>query len=313
MTLTVVACFIFWIIDCCLSVGFPLKSETAILPLWGKICEIFGNRFVAYSVGVLLVLFIAFVNKHISDNEMLIRERTQLPFMFFLLLMSSNPGLQPFTEATVVQLCFVFIIYELFASYQNPEATGTLFNIGVLLGTASLFLPQTLWFLPLVWFGMYKFSSLSLRGFLAVLTGILGVYWLVLTWCVWKHDYSIISSFFSSLGDVGLMSPKTYHIGMAGVVFMALLSFFFINIDAYNNRIRVRDMLAFSLIILMWALIMILLYGSKCDYFLAIVYLPSSVLFAYILETIRGRVRFLLYYFMLALWGLAFLLRIWNY
>ncbi|HCC52247.1 MAG TPA: hypothetical protein DEQ30_09470, partial [Porphyromonadaceae bacterium] len=77
--------------------------------------------------------------------------------MLFLLLMSTNAGLIPVKEVSIVLLCLVFAIYELFYSYQSPELTGKFFNIGVLVGIAGLFMPQIVWLMPLFWIGMYQF------------------------------------------------------------------------------------------------------------------------------------------------------------
>jgi len=306
-----------WIACYIESSGFPLTANDTILPLWKKLCMLMTNKAIAYSCGILFMILIAYVIQRISDIEMLIRERTRLVFIIFVLLTSTNVGMLPFKESMIVLLCLVFMIYELFNAYQLPEATGKLFNTGVLIGISGLFLPQTLWFMPLVWLGIYQFLSLSYRNFLASLIGMLTIYWFVLAWCVWTNDFSMFSALFSSLTDFNFLSIflsfRYYQLGFIGIVLLMIVAFFHIKRDAINNRVRVRQMLSFLLNMSVWSLVLICLYGGDTDSFLAIFFLPVSVLIAYFFENMGYRFRFMLYYFILALTAVSFIIRIWSY
>ncbi|MDR2915504.1 MAG: DUF6427 family protein [Tannerella sp.] len=317
MLITFTVCLLCWSTGYIYSIGFPLTVDSAVFSFWEALCKLLNHRFFIYIIGLLLLTLTAFVMQRISDIEMLIRERTRLPFMLFMLLISTNAGLLPFREVSVVLLCLVFMIYELFNSYQSPEATGKLFNAGVLVGTAGLFMPQVLWFVPLLWIGMYQFRSLSFRSFMASLIGLLIIYWFVLAWCVWKHDFSMFVSLFSSLMDFELFSIaisfQYYQIGFIGIVLLLIMALFHIKIDAFNNSVRVRQMLFFLLNMSVWSLILIFLYGNSADSFSAILYLPGSVLIAYFLESMHNRFRFILYYSVLVLCVVSFVMRVWNF
>ena len=306
-----------WIAGYFYSMGFPLTVDDVIVPFVSRLWEWLTNRLFVYVTGLLLVVLIAFILNRINDIEMLIRERTRLVFMFFVLLISTNAGILPFSEKTIILLCFVFMIHEIFNTYQLPEATGKLFNVGVLIGLTGLFMPQALWYIPLVWIGMYQFYSLSLRSFLASLIGILIIYWFVLAWCVWTHDFSMFVSFFSSLMDFELFfifrSFRYDHISFVMIVILLFLSFFYIKMDAINNRVRVRQMLSFLINMSIGSLVLIFLYGRDIDSFLAIFYLPVSVLLAYFFENMRYRFKFFLYYLVLTVCAFSFILRIWSY
>lgn len=286
------------------------------MPLWVLVGHLFNYKPVACFAGLFIMALVAYIMQRISDIEMLIRERTRLPFMLFLLLMSTNAGLIPVKEVSIVLLCLVFAIYELFYSYQSPELTGKFFNIGVLTGIAGLFMPQIVWLMPLFWIGMYQFRTLELRSFMASLIGVLIIWWFVLAWCVWKHDYLMFSTFYDQLTDFRFLSVeifRLYQIGSIVVLLVLTVAFFHVKMDAFNNSVRVRQMLAFLLNMAIWSFGLILLYGKDSDSFLAVIYLPSSVLIAYFLENIRRVFRFVLYYFMLLTWLASFLLRLWIF
>jgi len=317
MLLTFTLSFICWGIGYFYSIGFPLTKGRVVLPFWDSLCDLFNYRIIGYLTGLLLLLLTAFIMQRISDVEMLIRERTRLPFMLFVLFISTNAGLLPFNEVIVVLLCLVFVIYELFKSYQQPEATGTLFNAGFFIGIAALFIPQVLWFVPLLWVGMYQFRSLSIRSLMASLVGVLLVYWFVLAWCTWKHDLSMFTSLFLSLGDFKILGLATtfqdYQIGTIGMILILVVALFHIKMDAFNNSVRVRQMLFFLLNMSIWTLFLMFLYGNDTDSFLAILSLSGSVLIAYFLENIPRRFRFVLYSFLLVFCAVSFALRVWNF
>jgi hypothetical protein len=310
-------CLLCWIVGFISLLGFPLTTDDSALPFLDQLFQWLDNRILVYLIGFLFMILIAFIIQRISDIEMLIRERTRIVFLLFVLLISTDVNLLPFKEVTIVLLCLVFMINELFKAYQAPEATGKMFNTGVLIGISGLFMPQALWFTPLLWIGMYHFLSLSYRSFVASLIGVLIIYWFVLAWCVWTHDFSIFASLYASLTDFDFMSAflsfRHFQIGLIGVVLLMILAFVSIQKDAINNRVRVRQMLSFLLIMSVWSLVLICLYGSDAHSFLAVFYIPVSVLIAYFFENMRSRFRFLLYYFILALSAVSFILKIWNY
>ena len=314
---TVLVCLLCWAMGYVYSSGFPLAPDDAILPIWKSFCNWLDNRTVVYTQGMFFIALTAFIIQRINDIEMLIRERTRLVFMLFFLLSSTNIGIIPFSNITIVLLCLVLVIYELFKTFQLPEAKGKLFNIGVYIGVAGLFMPQTLWFILLAWIGMYQLQSLNYRSFMASLFGVLTVFWLMLTWCVWKHDYSMFTMLFSSLTDFQLFSIfrsfRYTHIGFAFIVILTVPVFINIKMNVINNRLRVRQMLSFLLNMSAWTFVLICIYDGSVDAFLSILYIPLAVLMAYFFENLRKPFHFLLYYFLLVISVVSFIFRIWNY
>ena len=315
--LTFSVCLVCWIIGYFYSVGFPLVKDSSVLPFWEYICRSLNNKTFVYITGLLLMILSAFVMQRINDMEMLIRERTRLPLMFMILLISTNAGLIPVKEVSVVLICLVFMIYEFFDSYQLPESTGRFFNAGLLIGIAGLFMPQVLWYVPLLWIGMYQFRSLSYKSFFASLIGVFIIYWFVIAWCVWEHDFSMFESLFSSLASINVFSNATllqyYRIGFVVVLLLLITASFYIKMNAYNNSVRVRQMLSFLLNMSAWTLVLLFLYSNDMDSFLAILYIPVSVVIVYFIENVRYRFRFVLYYSTLILLLCFYLMRVWIF
>ena len=316
MLLTITVCLICWVVSFFYVSGLPFVRKSAVIPFWDSISVLLPYRLMSYLLNLLVFAFSAFVMQRISDIELLIRERTRLPFMIFMLLISTNGGLFSFNAISVVLLCLVGVIYALFMSYHVPEAVGRFYNAGFFIGVAGLLLPQVLWFIPLLWIGMYRFRSLDFKSFGASLIGILIVYWFVLGWCIWKHDFSIFAMIYTALIDFNFFSVTdllhSYQLGFLSLIILLFIAFFHVHMDALNHSVRVRQMLSFLIYMSVCALILVLLYGNDIDSFLAILYLLSAVLVAYTIENSRLRMRFVLYYTALALWTVSFFIRIWS-
>jgi hypothetical protein len=310
--LTLAVCLVCWFLYYVYPTGFPPERNDIATPLWTFAGRLFENRLVACLAGLSVVLVAAFVVQRISDVERLVREHTRLPFMLLMLLMSTNAGLLPVKVFAVVLLCLLFVVSGLIRSYQSPALTGRFFNTGVLMAFAGLFFPQTVWFIPLLWIGMYRLRSLSLKNFLALFTGVLVVCWMVAGWCVWTHDFFMITSFFRELTDFQFFSIEIRADSVV-VVLILVMAFFHIRTGAFSNSVRVRRIFSFLISMSVWSLVLILFYGKDADLFLAVAYLPSSVLMAYFLENINRKIRFVLYYCMLLTWFASFILRVWTF
>jgi hypothetical protein len=314
--MTFAVCLSCWIAGYLFSAGFPLEVGDVVLPLWGVLCKLSGNKLLAYIIGFVAVVLVAFVIQRISDREVLISERTRLPFVLFVLLVSTNPGLLSLRAITIVLLLLVFMVFELFNSYQSPESTGKLFNAGVLIGASVLLVPQIFWLVPVLWIGMYQFRCLNLKSLAATVIGIMIVYWFVLAWCVYIDDFSMFTSLYLSITGFNIISIsllQPYHTGLVAVVLLLIMAYVYIKSDTLSNSVRVRMMLSFLLNMAVWLVILMLLFSNEIDMFFAVLCVPVSILSAYFFENIRYRYRFGLYYSMLVLWGVSFILRLWNF
>ena len=314
--LTFAVCSACWILCYAFSTGFPPEADaTAATPLWAYTVRLLNHPLTAYAVGILTMLFVGYVLQRISDREMFIRKYTRLPIRLFLMLVSADAGLMPVKEVSFVWIGLVFVLYELFDSFRSSDATDKFFNAGALTGFAGLFMPQAIWFMPLIWIGMYRFRSLTYRSFIASVLGLGIVYWIVAAGCLWYRDFSMLTALSSGLVDFKILSAEGFHdfrIRMIIIVFMLAASFIHIRKDASGNSIRVQQILFFLINMSIWSCVLLLLFGGDSGLFRAVIYLPASALMAYFLENIRRISGLILFYFMLSVWFALFILRIWT-
>jgi hypothetical protein len=149
----------------------------------------------------LIQIGIALLLLQLNHVFSIIRNQTLLPALFYLLLICITP-LNPDLSGNIAALCIIVCYFFLFQSYQQPESQANALNISMILTLGSLFWVQLLFFLPIFWYGFYRFRSFNLRVFLASLTGIAVVYLFVLTFSIYKDDISIFLSFVPQIDDL---------------------------------------------------------------------------------------------------------------
>ena len=162
------ACIACWVVSYLYSVGYPVYGEVSATPLWNTICQTLPGKEFTYIIGMALMFGGAFLLHRANYVLVLIREKTMLPFLFYVLFISTNPDFFPLKSTSVGVFCLILAIYQLFTTYHDPEAREKAYSAALLIGIGSLLWVHLLWFLPLFWLGMYNFRSLTSRTFIAL-------------------------------------------------------------------------------------------------------------------------------------------------
>ena len=82
---------------------------------------------------------------------------------------------EPFgLDETLIPVCFAAFFFILFNAYQDRQQAGIIFYAFCMMGIASIFRPQILYFVPILWFILIVFIlAFSFRTFIASLLGLL--------------------------------------------------------------------------------------------------------------------------------------------
>ncbi|MDR2843642.1 MAG: hypothetical protein LBV57_03225 [Candidatus Symbiothrix sp.] len=131
---------------------------------------------------------IAFLLVFLNQTFGMIRGRTALPAIFFLLLTGTNPLYFNDLTGSISALVIIVCLFWLLGCYQNPNSQLAAFNIALLLTLGSFYWPPLIVFFPLVWFGMFRFRSLNIKSFVAFLLGFLLVFLFLITWSIYSKD-----------------------------------------------------------------------------------------------------------------------------
>lgn len=313
----IIACIACWVVSYLKSVGYPVYGEVTAPPLWNAICQALPGKAFTYLIGMLLMFGGAFLLHRANYILVLIREKTLLPFLFYVLFISTNPDFLPLKSTSLGVFCLILAIYQLFTSYHNPEATGKAYNAALLIGIGSLLWIHILWFIPLFWIGMYNFRTLNIRTFLASLLGAGTVYWFLLAWCLWFRDFTPFTIPFATLFKIRFFFSAEIGIaawaGIGGILLLTTVSAVNIITHEYEDVLRTRQFLYFLITMTVWAFALYLLYAQASEEFLETACIPVSILIAHFFTVVRNKIAFWTFYATIALYIALLFLRIWNF
>lgn len=291
--LLVLFCVICWLLCYSISVGYPIYGEVLSTPVWNYLTLIMPGKLIIYLIGFSLTLGGAFLLQRANLELGLIRERNYFPFLIYLLLISISIEFIPINAASLGVFFLIVALYELFTSYHYPERVAKAFNASFLIGAGSLFWIHIIWFLPLFWYGMYRFRSMSFKSVVASILGVLTVYWLLLGWCVWTKDFSLFALPFESLTKFSLFSfhfTSPAHL-IIPITLLILTVMAVINLvsSEYDDNIVSREFIWFLVRLLLYSVVLYLLYGSEHEEFLQMSCIPASILISRFATVTKSR------------------------
>jgi hypothetical protein len=305
-----------WIAGFIHSAGLPFDPGPHATSLWNQCSSFLKNKALVIYAGSLLLLFIT--SAVISRGcylLLILRNETSLPFLFFLLFSSTNPDTFPLQASSVALLFLLVSFYKLYCSYQVPLSLAKIYNATVSISLGSLLWAYLLWFIPLLWYGLYIFRISGIRTFFASVLGFFTVYWFVLAWCVWQHDYSLITDPFKNLADVEpVLLQNTVQIGRlvpSILILFIVISVYITLVD--TNALRTRRYYTFLLTFCIYSFVLAFIYGHSISNLLTLFFIPASIILSCSISNKSGFTNYLTYYGILALFVMLFIVRLWNY
>ena len=315
---TLLICSACWMTGYNYSIGYPLPGGETTAFLWEAIRRILPAEInYLYLTGFCLLCLGAALLQRFNFIFTIIKAKTTLPFLLFLLLNSTNPDLFPVRPVSFVLFLLMFAIFELFRSYQNPDAVNRMFNMMVYLGTGSLIWPHLLLFIPVFFVGMYIFRIWNVRSLAASLLGLFTVCWFVLGWCIMKHDYAVFINLIQCLSDIRFfITQESWLIERLAPLctfLLMIIVYIQISILEHENTIRTRHFLSWLLIFGVVAFVLSLVYTSGFDDFLYVFYLSVTFILSYFFSGKYGITTSLFYFLFMILLILVFFIRLWNF
>lgn len=315
-TLLLGVSLLFWVVGYIYSIGYPVYSEVSATPSWDAVCRILPNKAITYIIGILLLAGGAFLIHRANYILIIIREKTFIPPLLYILFISTNPNFFPFKATSIGVFCLILALYQLFVSFHDPKSVDRAFNASLFIGIGSLLWVHILWFLPLFWLGMFNFKSLSVRTFLASLMGIATVFWFLLGWCVLTGDYSSFTipfAAFTKINFFDITSPRLIDwVIILYIGLFVLIASIHIITHEHEENIRTRAYLFFLIILFIAAFALFFLYESSSDEYFCMACMPASILVAHLFAVNKGR-RWRRFYFISTLVFIALtFIRLWN-
>jgi hypothetical protein len=234
----------------------------------------------AMQVGIALSLLF------LSNKFVIIRERTFLPSIFYLLFTGTDTLFFDSLTGCVASICILLCLYFLFDSYQSDSSQQNALNIALVLTIGSFFWQPLLFFFPVFWYGMYLFRCLNFRSFFATLIGLVVVYLFIFAWSFYKGDNSDI--FLQYLPDwKNSIHFQIFQFDLREYLVMGFLFMLFvltgvnIFISTISEKIKTLKLLNFLFVFSFLVFVLLFLQAGEKKEWSLILYLPLSFLLSH--------------------------------
>lgn len=257
---------------------------------------------------LLLMLGSAALMMHLNKENALMRTFSNMVSCSFLVLsLMLLPQMQDWHTGLAQLFCILGYTY-LFRAYQDQQGMGEVFTAHAMIGAASIFFPQVLYFVPILWVLLgTKLMALSLHTFLASLLGLLIPYWFWAGYLFFvQGDLTIILSQLSQLGEfTPLLDWQSQpHRLTAIAIFIFIVgmmgSIHFLR-TAFNDKIRTRMIYEIFIIMASCTALFILLQPARMDMLLPLLIVNVSPLLAHYITFTHTRLTNASFFVLIAL------------
>lgn len=165
---------------------------------------------------VLSALIVAIATTYLvfetASKFSLLRIRSYMITTVWVVGLMLMPFAHTFSDAWIVALCLAGSYYIMFLAYQQFEPIAKVFHAFILLGIASVTVPQLLILVPLYYWYLFVFlRSLTWRSFWAGIVGILLPVCFILGWSILNMDFSFLLEKFNDLQSTTFFSTEDYQ------------------------------------------------------------------------------------------------------
>ena len=230
------------------------------------------------TVNLVCLLVTGFIMLAINKVFTYVRSMTHLFVSAFFLLQMANPqGLTCLNPGTLLSLTSAVTLLPLFASHQDQHAQRNIFLIFALAATGCLFHYGFLVLIPAYLLGFIHMRAFNLKGFLAMLFGLVTPFWIVLgLGLALPSSFALphINAIWLQLGQ----SPMDLVLILAGItailgIVLAVANFFTI----MNYRMQTRVYNVFFIILLVMVIIAMCVGFQSIQVFLPLLNLMVAV------------------------------------
>jgi len=159
------------------SAGFLFNN---ILSVIKPACDLYP---VTYSVITYFLLYTQALSfNQIILNRRLMQKPNYLPAMSYLLITSFFSEWNILSGTLVINSLLIWVWAKLSSLYNNKQAKGTLFNLGILVGLCSFFYFPSLAFLVLVFFGLLITRPPRIAEWLVTILGVITPWYFLFSW-----------------------------------------------------------------------------------------------------------------------------------
>ena len=213
------------------------------------------SKLLLYPVLAFALLFLqAIILNRFINTQRMMNKPTYFPGMAYMLITSLLPEWNYFSAPLIVNTILLFVLSGLFKTYNQPNAKGAIFNIGLALGIASFLFFPTITFIAWILLALAVMRPFKINEWIICIVGIttpfyfFTIYLFINDQWSWQH----LLPYFS----IGLPSIKQ-SAWLAGSAFLLIVPFFWGGYFVQDNLRRMLIQVRKG-----WSLLLLYLLGA---------------------------------------------------
>ncbi len=244
-------------------------------------------------LGLAILLLISFYINRLNTKYILIPDRTYLPATFYLLICCGLLSHKDLTATLIGMLFFLFSLDRMLDSYKNESLSYNSFDASLLIGIASLFYFNFIFFIIFIWFALSILRSFKWREWLYTIIGLSIPYFILLSiYYLLNIDskFLFITIKENFVIQFPLIFNKVQYIFGSLTILILIISAFYTLTRLGSMKILARRTFnLFAILILICIAIFFIIKSTSVD-IIFITAFPISMLFSnYFLSARRGR------------------------
>lgn len=237
--------FLIWAKSIFSSQLFSFDFDSYPMPLYVLIKNLMGgNILIEKIIALIITIASALYLIQLNTKHILIKYRTYLPALLYILFASSFVPLQRINPAVFASPFLILAIDNLLSSYENKNPLDRFFKASFLIALGSLiYLPLGV-FIILVFISLIILNNNGIRQWLTVLFGFITPWLLALIYYfVWHSSpemlFTIVSHALAPIGIIGYYG-LAFTVFYSFVSFLLLISLFFLLGNLPTQKINIR-------------------------------------------------------------------------
>ncbi|MDR1562227.1 MAG: hypothetical protein LBS54_03940 [Dysgonamonadaceae bacterium] len=227
----------------------------------------------------------------INNAFNIIRTRTVLPVVIYILLCSAKK--QPYDDinGSVTALCVALSYFFMLSSFQSKRAEVQSLNISIIITTGSLIWTPLMLFFPFTWYGFYRMKSWNRRIIPAAIAGYAGVYLVLFAWSAYRGN---IAGFVQYLPETKEIFMLQYHKpSVTEWIFTGLTLAIYLHagFNLYVSAISENIRTIFSLQSIYFPSLFMIIMSFLQPKWVTVLYIPLSIVISYLFTDTKSPYR----------------------
>jgi hypothetical protein len=222
------------------------------MPLFELLKHLLGAKiWVSNIVAAAICATLAFLITNLNTTHFFINERTFVPALIFIFITALLPQYQILNPALPASLFIIFALKRMLESYNKQGVAYNFFDVGILIGTGSLFYANLIWFGTLIFIGIAIFRSVNVKEISVSILGLIIPY-IIMFGLYYMLNYdlnNLLSLIFNNLfSDAASFGFSTFEIAM--LIFMSIVIIFSLaQILMFQGTTKIKSRKTFLLLI----------------------------------------------------------------